>query len=226
MAHLQTWIRVVLDAASEGQVELPAFPTVAIRLVELLENDDPSLKDVERLIAQDPVLTERVLRIANSVMYARQMPADTLAQALVRLGLRETAQVAMASAASVLFNAESRAELAEYPELWHSLWFDSLVSAYGARLLSQELKVAVPEHAFLGAMFRNLGGVVILKVVSQALVAGSVETRPDEDALRFVFSQVAGVLGADYLARSRMPAYVVAVARHYGDSYSRGSRAF
>jgi len=156
--------------------------------------------------------------MANSVVYSGAMPVETVAQAVLRLGFRETAQVSMAAACRSLFSIEDRAELEVHPGMWRGLWLDSLVCAYGGRLIAQELGFGVPERVFLCSMFRNLGELVILKVVAGGVVRGELRTTPDEETLRRVADRLHTELGARYLAACRLPDYVVAAAARHHDA--------
>jgi HD-like signal output (HDOD) protein len=209
-------MRWVVDSTERGQGDLPAFPTVATRLVDLLEQPNANLREVEALVAQDPAIAAEVLRTANSVFYGAAMPVESVGQATLRLGFRETAQVAMTAACRALFDVENRAELEVFPHVWRALWHDALVCAYGGRLLARELKRGVPERVFLGAMFRNVGGLIVLKVVAHGLVHGRLRRPPAEAELAEVVDALHTRLGARYLHRCRLPEHVVAVAaRHH-----------
>ncbi len=210
-------VRWVVDSTGRYQGQLPAFPAVAGRLVDLLEQPDADIREVDSLVSQDQVVSAQVLRMANSVMYAGAVPVETVTHAVLRLGFRETAQVAMTAACRSLFSMEDRAELEVFPEVWRALWVDSLVCAYGGRLLARELKRGAPERIFLSAMFRNLGSLLILKIIARGLVRGHLQWAPDEDQLRRVLDELHAELGANYLRSCNLPDHVVATAAHHHD---------
>jgi HD-like signal output (HDOD) protein len=208
-------LRWIERARAIGSDELPVFPLVAGRLVELLERPEAELSEVAQLIAQDPVIAAQVLRVANSALYAAAVPVESLATAVLRLGLRETTSVALTAAYRSLYDLESRAEREAFPEVWSALWHDSLVCAYGARLVARELEAGAPERVFLAAMLRNLGSVLILKLLARGLVSGRLRRRPGRADLEVALRHLHPEVGADYLERARMPAYAVAAARHH-----------
>ncbi len=212
--ELIDWIE---DSARKGQGELPAFPGVATRLVDLLEQPDAEMGDVGALISQDQAVAARVLRMANSVIYGGAMPAETVSQAVLRLGFRETAQVAMTAACRSLFSMEDRAELEVFPEVWEAIWLESLVCAYGGRLLSRELKSGHGERIFLASMFHNLGRLVILKLVAHGLVNGHLRNAPEASDLREAMVTLHGTHGARYLRACNLPDYVASAAEHHHD---------
>ncbi|MEZ4334443.1 MAG: HDOD domain-containing protein [Myxococcota bacterium] len=208
--------RFVRDRAERGSDELPAFPGVATRLVDLLEQPDAELREVEALVAQDAAVSAQVLRMANSLMYGGAMRIESIPHAVMRLGFRETAQVAMSAACRALFSLEDRAESEVFPELGRALWVDSLVASHGARLIAREIKRGQPERVYLGAMFRDLGTLLVLKVVARGLVRGRLRAKPDETLLRQVVELLHADLGARYLRRAHLPEDVVqTVARHH-----------
>lgn len=214
IAEFMEWVEL---SADRDQGELPAFPGVAARLVDLLEQPDAEISAVESLVAQDQVVSARVLRMANSAIYGGAMPVETVNQAVLRLGFRETAQVAMTAACRSLFNMEDRAELEIFPEVWHELWVDSLVCAYGGRLLARELKRGEAERIFLGSMFRNIGGLFILKMVASAMVRGELASEPSKDELQQAIEALHSNLGASYLERAGLPGYIARTAARHHD---------
>lgn len=208
--------RFVQERAEKGADELPAFPVAATRLLELLEQPGAELRAVEALVAQDAAISAQVLGMANSLMYGGAMRIESIPQAVMRLGFRETAQVAMTAACRALFSLEDRAEGEVFRELARALWVDSLVCSHGARLIARELKRGQPERIFLGAMFRDLGTLLILKLVARGLLRGKLRTKPDEALLREVIDGLHAELGARYLSRAHLPEDVVrTVARHH-----------
>ncbi len=219
-------VRFVLDRAERNAGELPAFPGVAARLVDLLEHPEAELREVEALVSQDPAVSSQVLRVANSLMYRGAMPIETVPQAVLRLGFRETAQVAMSAACRVLFSLEDRAELELFPDVWRALWLDSLVGGYGGRLLSRELKRGEPERVFLSAMFRNLGSLLILKILARALVRGRLRSAPTPAEMRDLIDVLHPRIGASYLRRCRLPDYVAeTAARHHAIDLPAGAES-
>ncbi len=60
-------------------------------LVSRLYDPNVNNTEIEKLITRDPALTVRLLQIANSAIYRRNYPVDSVRQALVLLGLRNVA---------------------------------------------------------------------------------------------------------------------------------------
>jgi len=216
LQRLERWL---LKSWRQDRTELPAFPIVATRLVDSLERPDVEMEVVEEIIAQDGSITAQVIRTANSALYGGVSEIQELRHAIVRLGFRETADIAMAAACRSLFAVEVRAEQSVYPELWEGMWQSALVGAYGARLMCNELKLGDARRVFLSAMVRDVGSLLILKLISAALVRGRLRRKPSDEQMQFLFDALHQRIGAQYLRESHMPDYTAEVAeRHHAPS--------
>ncbi|MCU7916554.1 MAG: HDOD domain-containing protein [Candidatus Thiodiazotropha sp. (ex Gloverina cf. vestifex)] len=51
---------------STGELKLPAFPDIAVRVKQALEGDDVSADKVAKVVGSDPLLTAKLLKVANS----------------------------------------------------------------------------------------------------------------------------------------------------------------
>ena len=212
-ATLERW---VLRSYQEDGAVLPAFPVVASRLVDALEQPDVAVEDVREIIAQDPAITSHVIRTANSAFYGSCSPIEDVRGAIMRLGFREIASAAMSAACRSLFTLEDRAEFELFTGVWDRLWASSLVGAYGARLIASELKLGDPGQIFLSAIFRDVGSLLILKLVASGLVHGRLGDKPTDEQLARAFAHLHEQLGAAYLSESQLPGYAVQVAeRHH-----------
>src|SRR5450432_3815427 len=63
-----------LAAAAGWVAGLKPFPVVAARVMTLLADPDTPVAKVRRAIEQDPALTARLLRVANSALYRAAVP--------------------------------------------------------------------------------------------------------------------------------------------------------
>ncbi len=69
-----------------AHLRLPPFPQVAIRVLQLTNNENVQLHQLSELISSDAAFASEVLTIANSVVYAPRFPACTILQAIATLG--------------------------------------------------------------------------------------------------------------------------------------------
>lgn len=202
----------VLRSIEQDAGDLPVFPAIAMRIVDLLESPQVALDEAASAVSQDQVIASQILRTANSALYLGAAPATTVSSAIMRLGLREASQIAMTAACRSLFDVEDRAELEIHPRIWTAIWHQSLVCAYGGRSISRELGVGEPEQVFLGALMRHVGRLLILKVVARGLVRGRLREMPSEEILEEGMERLQIPIGVDYLRRNNLPRVFVAAA--------------
>jgi HD-like signal output (HDOD) protein len=69
-----------------AHLRLPPFPQVAIRVLQLANNENMQLHQVCDLISSDPAFASEVLTVANSLLYAPRYPSTSILQAVAILG--------------------------------------------------------------------------------------------------------------------------------------------
>ncbi|MCU1334466.1 MAG: metal dependent phosphohydrolase [Bryobacterales bacterium] len=84
--------------ASHFLKRLPAFSPVAVRLMSLVADENVSLKEVAKLITLDPVLSGETLRMANSGLYGRRQPVQSVLHAIAMVGLHRLTRLAVTAA--------------------------------------------------------------------------------------------------------------------------------
>jgi HD-like signal output (HDOD) protein len=66
---------------------LPPLPRIFRMICQTLNDPSSSLSKISEVIAEDIVLSSKVLKLANSALFGLQEPAGNIEQAVVRLGL-------------------------------------------------------------------------------------------------------------------------------------------
>jgi putative nucleotidyltransferase with HDIG domain len=82
-----------------GYLRLPAFPQVALRLLQLTNDENVQLHQLSELISSDAALASEVLTIANSAAYAPRYPTCTILQAIAVLGANHLQGICLTVAA-------------------------------------------------------------------------------------------------------------------------------
>jgi len=132
--------------------DLPPMPIVAVKVLELLQDPDTSMKKLAETVSLDAAVSARMLKIANSAAYGLTRNITTLQNALVMLGERTVRSLVLASSMSSVNKS--------YGLLEKMLWEESVGCALAARFLSTRLHISNPEEAFLAGLFSNLGKII------------------------------------------------------------------
>lgn len=140
--------------------DLPSPPGIASRILDLSEDEQASFADVADIISIDPALTAKVLRIANSPLYAKQRKIENLRQAIMVLGLNSTMMLALS------FSMVSGLEDKSATRLDHNLfWRRSLEAACACRLLGKQLGCKNTEDFFLAGLLSDVGMLALDKIM-------------------------------------------------------------
>ena len=96
---------------------LPSVPFVALKVLELTQQEDTSIDDIAAVIQKDPALTAKLLRTANSPLFGLVKKVASIRQATVILGLRTVKVMALSfSLVDALRKAQDGAF--DYPRYW------------------------------------------------------------------------------------------------------------
>lgn len=135
-------------------IDAVAPPPVALAsLAVVLGDEQPKAHELEEVVRNDPGLMVRLLAVANSAAYARGAPITDVRRAIVRLGVREACQLALALSSGFL-----AAPLAQYGG---SLWRSSLYTAVVAERLGQVLKIRRAGTLYTAGLLCDVGKLAI-----------------------------------------------------------------
>lgn len=132
---------------------IPPMPRVAAEIMQQLNSPQSSAEQLAEIIASDPVVAARVLRIANSSFYSMSRQVTNLAMAVVVLGERTLRNLVLA--------ASLRSLNREFGPREKILWEDSMVCALASRFLARSLRIGDPEDLFVAGLFRHIGLIVM-----------------------------------------------------------------
>jgi HD-like signal output (HDOD) protein len=146
-----------LDQVCATALRLPCSPLLLPRLVSILSKEDSSAGELEAIIRMDPALASSTLRLANSAYFAAATPVDSLAEAIFRLGQRETYRLAALSLAGRWMNVEVDGYRWEPGDFCRH----SLCRAIAAQHLAERTGQADPDVAYTAGLVSSVGKLAI-----------------------------------------------------------------
>ena len=154
------FVRTLAAELSVGNVDLPSFPEIAIRVRRVLSDPNSSVEQVVRVVGSEPALAARLLRISNSASLNRSGRAVTdLRTAINRIGYN------MVRSASISFSmAQIRKsnKLAGLEHHLNDLWQRSTLVAALAFVLARNCTKVNPDEAMLTGMMHGIGKLYVL----------------------------------------------------------------
>jgi diguanylate cyclase (GGDEF)-like protein len=166
-----------VEAHLRSLVNFPSPPGVATHIIELARDPDIEMGKVAKALSMDSALSTKILRIANSPLYAQRRKSENLRQALVVLGLNATLTLALSfSLLKALRSAKSNG--ISYPLYWRR----ALLAATAARALADAKRQPMVEEIFLAALLQDVG-ILALDQAMPDLYRGGEELQRDHGAL-------------------------------------------
>ena len=125
----------------QTHAQVPTLPEIMIRVLEVLEDENSSADDITQILSSDPVITARVLRLANSAFFGARFHIDSIHRAVVTVGFEAVKQLTLATTVLQSFSRYSHPCLD--PE---DFWMHALGSAKAAQLLAFSTRqITMPE---------------------------------------------------------------------------------
>lgn len=140
---------------------LPPVPHVAAKMMELVGNEETSVRDLQKVISADQALTARILKMANSVFYSFDQKISTLSHAIVILGFRAVQSMAIAASSRSLFVKKG----AQFGLKEKLLWEHSIGAAMGCRQVARLVGYEAEETAFIVGLLHDIGKAVLNQVI-------------------------------------------------------------
>jgi HD-like signal output (HDOD) protein/signal transduction histidine kinase len=146
-----------LLARIETSRSLPTLPHILLLLIETCNRREKGIKDLAKIINQDPSLSERVLRLVNSAHYGLKQKISSIEQALLMLGMDAVKNIAISSSVCQVFGRSPRKNGFNLK----LFWWHSLACAVLARLLAAKTQYPSPEEAFLSGLMHDIGKILL-----------------------------------------------------------------
>jgi len=192
----------IRERVLKGDFQLPALPDMITHLLAVVENENSTFHDMVRTIITDQVLVSRVLKVANSPLYAAGERIDSIHLALARMGMRSILNIAIAFKISALsVPGAPQAKL-------KGILDDAIKTAFVASGLARGVRLD-PEEAFLGGLMHDLGKTVIYSLAPPGVI---------EDAVfEELVAEMHAEIGALIAKRWHYPDSIGNVIRHHHD---------
>lgn len=186
---------IEIDDIIENAGALLTLPDICMQIKRLVADPTASVDDLAGLIAKDPALTARLLRIVNSPIYYFQRKISTVAEAIPLIGASQLYNLALATTAAAIIQTVG----GSYIEL-KTLWKKAVYSAIFAKSISPN-KSRDGENLFVAGLLSDIGALAVVKYVPEiALTAigapkkGQFPWQREKEVLGFTVAKVSGAL--------------------------------
>lgn len=140
----------------DGVIDLVPLPRAYLRIRDLVNDPAASAADVAAVVQNEPAMTSRILRIANSAYLGLVSKVETVPRAVQILGLKEVHDLALAmSAVTTLHKIPCPVfDL-------HYFWRRAVYCAVAARIIGRRVDRAHADRAFVSGLLHDIGHLIL-----------------------------------------------------------------
>lgn len=156
-ANTSIHFRILSDIARDlsGDVNFPICMDAAILVRDTLKDPLVSIERVVQVVSIEPLISSKLLRLANSVSYNPSGKSVTeLATAIARLGFEVVRTTSLAVTLDQMLKSRN---LANYDKIAKQAWEHSITVAAIARVLARRLGRISPDDAMLAGLVHDIG---------------------------------------------------------------------
>lgn len=200
----------------ERSALLPAFPGIVNDILETLDDDNATIGALIQLVGRDPVITARVLSIANAAAMAGRNQRDVrdMQVAVSLIGLSKLREIVL---------AVSIAEFSKESRMGHYFWEHSVAVGIAAQELAR-IGHCSPDFALVCGLLHDIGQLWMARCypLEFQMVRMSMERAPEMDILdaeRNHFGIDHCAIGRLLAMAWRLPVSVIAAIQHHHDAH-------
>jgi len=202
----------IFEYLATKDIQLPIFDRTAMQIQDEIAKQEPDARRIEALIVKDQTLTGQVLKLANSSFYRGLAEVTTVRGAIVRMGIKEVANMVTLAAHRRYFKARDP----RLNQRMHDLWRHSVACAIGAKWLVDKGGFEVPPNeAFFAALLHDVGKLFIITVLEKLKKTQDLQCLPSEALIDEILDSLHGKHGYAIMRNWNLPQKYCLIARDH-----------
>ncbi|WP_426417284.1 HDOD domain-containing protein [Aestuariirhabdus sp. LZHN29] len=189
------------SAIEKDQLTLPTLPEVALRVREAAEDPNVDVRKICAVIGNDAAISARIIKVVNSPLMRGSREIDNLQNAVSRLGITYSCNLATGLAMEQMFQATN--DMVD--QFMRDTWQQSVEIAGISHVLCRQYTRLAPDQATLAGLLHRIG---VLPILTHIEDSGEI---PDEATLRQVIEEIHPILGSKILRTWDFPAEIADV---------------
>ncbi len=179
-------------------------------MLRLIDSPDVKLDELAAAVSGDPMLSTRIMGVANSSYFRGASEVLSVRDALMRMGVREArTRVVVVALRSTLLRSPGLGQMTM------RFWRHSLLTATATQEITQELP-PWEVTGFIAGLLQDLGQLVVLAFAAELPAWQEDGSAPGEDAVAAIIGATHAALGALVLSSWGFPeAFCTAVLAHH-----------
>ena len=185
---------------------LPTLPAVALQVIELANSPATHMGQLCDVLARDPALTAKLLKVANSAFYQSRRKPSNVREAVGLMGVRAAIMIALSFSLASSFRGQPGAALD-----MTLFWRRALLCAMAARALGARRGMNNLDDLFAGALLQDVGILAFASMMPDEYAPIHAAAASNDDLLlaeRAAFDCGHDEAGHWLLSRWQLPSYL------------------
>lgn len=196
----------IVELIRKDELVLPSLPEVALQIRRVADDIESNVDDLSQLVIQDPALSARIIKVANSPLMRASSEINDLNTAISRLGIDFSSNLALGLAMEQMFQATNDV----VDKRIRQCWKHATDIAASAQVLAKHFTRIPCDQALLAGLVHQIGMLPVLSYAedNEALLQ-------DGMTLNLVLDKLHPSLGAHILKTWQFPEPLIETARNY-----------
>lgn len=155
----------ILKMVQKRESDLPTLPVVVDRIISVAADEKTTTEELANIIAYDQGMTNKLLKLANSVYYAQKNRVETIKRAISVIGFDEIIGIALGMGILSTFTDKTGLTLD-----MKALWIHGIGVATASKALAMRTNPAIANKVFIPALLHDMGKVIFSVYFKQEYV--------------------------------------------------------
>lgn len=145
----------ILKMLQKKESDLPTLPVVVDRIISVASDENTTTEELAEVISYDQGMTNKLLKLSNSVYYAQKTQVDTIKRAITVIGFDEIIGIALGMGILSSFSDKTGLNLD-----MKALWIHGIGVATTAKELAKRTNPGIANKIFIPALLHDMGKVI------------------------------------------------------------------
>jgi HD-like signal output (HDOD) protein len=145
----------ILKMVQKKESDLPTLPVVVDRIISVASDEKTTTEELSEVISYDQGMTNKLLKLSNSIYYAQKTKVETIKRAITVIGFDEIIGIALGMGILSSFTDKSGLSLD-----MKALWIHGIGVATISKDLAKRTNPGIANKIFIPALLHDMGKVI------------------------------------------------------------------
>jgi len=204
----------ILKMVQKKESDIPTLPVVVNRIISVASNKKTTTAELADVISYDQGMTNKLLRLSNSIYYAQRTKVETVKRSITVIGFDEIVGIALGMGVLSAVTKKSKLTL----DL-KALWIHGIGVATVSKELAKRTNPAIANKIFIPALLHDMGKIIFSMYFNEEYVKVRQFAMENKKPLYFaenaVFKLDHAMLSALVMKRWNFPQSIIIPVRYH-----------